>query len=158
MINIQRLIDDIECYKIIRELRWQDGIHCVNCNSIEVKKEGHSNGHKECQKYHCKKCGKTFDDLSGTIFSGHHQPIKIWILCLYFMGLNLSNRQISQELDLNESDVYCMTTRLREGIEQKTPEVTLSGTVEMDEVYVVAGHKGQPNAVKKNTEKAEETD
>ncbi len=47
---------------------------------------------------------KRFDDLTGTVFSGHHQPLKVWILCLYFMGLNLSNIQIAQELDLNRTD------------------------------------------------------
>ena len=37
-----------------------------------------------------------FDDLTETIFAGHHQPLRVWILCLYFMGLNLSNVQIAQ--------------------------------------------------------------
>jgi hypothetical protein len=32
---------------------------------------------------------------------------------------------------------------------EKTPDVVLSGEAECDEVYVVAGHKGQPEAVKK---------
>jgi len=41
------------------------------------------------------------DDLSDTIFAGHHQPLRVWILCLYFMGLNLSSEQIAQELDLD---------------------------------------------------------
>ncbi len=59
------------------------------------------------------------DDLTGTIFAGNHQPLKIWILCLYFMGLNLSNQQIARELDLNRSDVQQMTTQLREGVEKK---------------------------------------
>jgi len=31
----------------------------------------------------------------------------------------------------------------------KAPEVTLNGDVEIDEVYVVAGHKGQPEEVAK---------
>jgi hypothetical protein len=31
----------------------------------------------------------------------------------------------------------------------KTPAVVLDGTVEVDEVYVVAGHKGHPAAVAK---------
>ena len=31
----------------------------------------------------------------------------------------------------------------------KVPEATLEGTVEADEVYVVAGHKGNPAAVQK---------
>jgi len=74
------------------------------------------------------------------------------------MGLNLSNRQIAKELGLNTSDVYQMTTQLREGIVEKTPEVTLSGEVEMDEVYIAAGHKGQPNEVEKRGELAGATD
>ena len=46
-------------------------------------------------------------------------------------------------------DANAMTTQLREGIVEQTPKVTLSGEVECDEVYVVAGHKGHPEEVKK---------
>ncbi len=63
------------------------------------------------------------------------------------MGLNLSNQQIAQELDLNKDDVQQMTSQLREGIVSKKPEVHLEGAVECDEVYVVAGHKGYPETV-----------
>jgi hypothetical protein len=35
------------------------------------------------------------------------------VLCLYFMGLNLSNRQIAEELGLSGADVQLMTERLR---------------------------------------------
>jgi hypothetical protein len=90
-----------------------------------------------------------FDDLTGTVFAGPHQPLRIWILCLYFMGLNLSNEQTAQELDLDPNDVQVMTAQLREGIVARKPEVPLSGEVECDEVYVVAGHKGHPEAVQK---------
>jgi hypothetical protein len=40
-----------------------------------------------------------------------------------------------------------MASHLREGLVAKVPEATLDGTVEADEVYVVAGHKGNPAAV-----------
>ena len=50
-----------------------------------------------------------------TVFAGHHQPLQVWILCLYLMGLNLSNRQIAQELGLNKDDVHAMTAQLRVG-------------------------------------------
>lgn len=69
------------------------------------------------------------------------------------MSLNLSNRQISQELDLNKDDVQKMTQQLREAVEKKRPDVSLEGDVEYDEVYVVAGHKGHPEAVKKKAVK-----
>jgi hypothetical protein len=71
------------------------------------------------------------------------------VLCLYLMGLNLSNRQIAQELDLNVADVQAMTEQLRAGLVAKSPAVVLDGVVEVDEVYVVAGHKGRPAVVAK---------
>ena len=42
-----------------------------------------------------------------------------------------------------------MTEQLRRGLTAKLPPVVLRGEVEIDEVYVVAGHKGNPAAVAK---------
>jgi transposase-like protein len=119
MINIQRLIDDAKCYETVRELRWPDGVQCPHCSSAEVNKRGHDERQIQRQRYECKNCGRQFDDLSGTIFEGHHQPLRVWVLCLYFMGLNLSNQQIAAELDLDQDDVQDMTRQLREGIAVK---------------------------------------
>lgn len=118
-VNITNLIDDAQCYNKVRELRWPDGVKCPFCASPGVIKRGFDEKERTRQRYECKECAKRFDDLSGTIFSGHHQPLKIWILCLYFMGLNLSNEQIAKELTLNRSDVHQMVTGLREGIVKK---------------------------------------
>ena len=96
-----------------------------------------------------KACASRFDDLTGTVLAGHHQRLRVWVLCPYFMGLNLSNRQIAGELGLAASDVQAMTEQLRRGLAARTPAVQLQGEVEIDEVYVVAGHKGQPAAVAK---------
>ncbi len=38
---------------------------------------------------------------------------------------------------------------MREGLVARAPSVQLSGTVEIDAVYVVAGHKGNPSALAK---------
>jgi len=74
---------------------------------------------------------------------------------LYFMGLNLSNEQIGKELGLDPDDAQRMTTLLWEGVVQRRPEVKLSGEVECDEVYVVAGHKGHPEAVAKKGDRGD---
>ncbi len=55
------------------------------------------------------------------MLAGHHQPLRVWVLCLYFMGLNLSNRQIALELGLDGSDVQIMTEHLRRGLAAKVP-------------------------------------
>ncbi len=73
-----------------------------------------------------------------------------------FMGLNLSNAQIGQELGLDADSAHDMATQIRNGIFAKQPEVVLSGEVECDEVYIVAGHTGNPEAVKKKADKGVE--
>jgi len=146
--RIQYFIDDKKCYEVVRKLRWPSGVTCPHCDSHIVIKRGFDEKERERQRYTCKVCCRNFDDLTLTIFEGRHQPLRIWIICSYFMGLNISNKQIAQELELNESDTYQMTTELRNGVTQRKPEVQIEGEVEFDEVYVVAGHKGQPDVVK----------
>jgi transposase-like protein len=155
MIHIQALIDDAKCFETVRAMRWPDGVRCPECNSAEVTKDGRDDTQPERQRYKCHGCRQRFDDLSGTIFAGHHRPLRVWVLCLYFMGLNLSNEQIAQELDIDPDDAQVMASRLREGIVERKPEVQLSGEVECDEVYVVAGHKGHPEAVRKKGDPAD---
>ena len=100
-INITNLIDDVQCYQTVRELRWPDGITCPSCASQHIIKRGFDDTESARQRYECHDCDKRFDDLTDTIFAGHHQPLKVWVLCLYFMGLNLSNEQIAHELSIN---------------------------------------------------------
>ena len=65
------------------------------------------------------------------------------------MCLNISNSQIAKELNLNKDDVFNMTRDIRSAIFSSTPDMILSGEVEFDELYLVAGHKGNPDAVSK---------
>ncbi len=149
LLNIKAIIDDAKCYETVRKLRWPDGTTCPHCGSAQTVKYGHDSAQPERQRYKCQICNRYFDDLTHTIFEGHHQPLSVWILCLYFMGLNLSNSQIAKELDINVSDLQQMARQLRQGVVTRKPKVTLDGEVECDEVYVIAGHKGHPEAVKK---------
>ena len=147
-IHLQEIISIEKAFEKLRQLRWPNGVvACPFCGSTHVGKNGHDTTQPAKQNYHCNDCNRYFDDLTGTIFSGHHQPLVVWIIALLLMGLNLSNRQIAKELDLDESDVQSMTTLLREGVVAKYQPPKLSNTVEFDEVYIVAGHKGQPDKV-----------
>jgi transposase-like protein len=147
LVILSSLIDDAKCYALVRQHRWPDGVRCPQCGSADVVRNGRDDTQRHRQRYWCKECDSRFDDLTGTVLAGHHPPLRVWVLCLYFMGLNLSNRQIAQELDLSVSEVQTMTEQLRTGLTAKIPPVTLEGDVEIDEVYVVAGHKGHPDAV-----------
>jgi transposase-like protein len=149
LINLSGLLDDAKCFAFVRQQRWPEGVRCPSCDSEAVIRDGCDDTQPCRQRYRCKACASRFDDLTGTVLAGHHQPLRVWVLCLYLMGLNLSNRQIALELGLSASDVQAMAEQLRHGLVARTPAATLEGEVEIDEVYVVAGHKGQPAAVAK---------
>jgi transposase-like protein len=117
-----RSLTDVQCYQTVRELRWPNGVACPSCEAKQVIKRGFDDTEPARQRYACTDCHTRFDDLTDTIFAGHHQPLKVWVLCLYFMGLNVSNDQIAHELDVNRSDVHQMTAALREGIVKKSPK------------------------------------
>jgi transposase-like protein len=149
LVNLSSLIDDARCFEPVRQHRWPEGVRCPRCEGASVARHGRDEVRPHRQRYRCVGRGARFDDLAGTALAGHHQPLRVWVLCLYLMGLNLSNRQIAQELDLGVSDVQAMTEALRQGPTAKLPPGRLEGEVEIDEVYVVAGRKGQPAAVAK---------
>ena len=119
-VNIKNLIDDVQCYQTVRDLRWPDGIDCPSCESKHVIKRGFDDTESARQRCECTDCHTRFDDLTDTIFAGHHQPLKVWILCLYFIGLNVPNEQMAHKLAVKSSDVPQMTAQLREGIVKKS--------------------------------------
>jgi transposase-like protein len=147
LVNLPSLIDDARCFELVRQHRWPEGVHCPHCEGARIARDGRDDAQPHRQRYRCAACHARFDDLTGTVLAGRHRPLRVWVSCLYLMGLNLSNRQIARELDLGETDVQVMAEQLRQGFAARLPPTRLEGAVEIDEAYVVAGHKGQPAAV-----------
>jgi len=125
-LNILDLVTDEKCYEYLRKVRWQAGVACPTCQSKEIVKNGSTSHNELILRYKCQSCEGGFNDLSGTIFSHSNKPLKVWIVALYFMGLNLSNRQIAQELDMSEKTAQEMTETLRAGIVKKSLIYNLS--------------------------------
>lgn len=150
MLKITEILSETECYNKLRAMRWPDGqVHCPRCSSSNV----HTIVREKVKcRYQCVDCDRHFNDLTGTLFQSSNLSLKYWMCCLYLMGLNVSNRQISLELGVSEKTAQNMTGQIRKEIQKNRPETTLSGEVEFDEVYVVSGHKGHPESVKKKGE------
>ncbi len=97
-LNILNLISDEKCYDYLREFRWKDGLICPHCSCKTVIKNGTSSSNPNIHRYKCSDCCKGFNDLTNIIFANSNKSLKVWVMVLYFMGLNLSNRQIAEEL------------------------------------------------------------
>jgi transposase-like protein len=77
VLNISAIIDDTKCFETVRGLRWPDGVRCVHGESASVVKHGRDETQASRQRYHCPSCKRYFDDLTGTIFEGPHQPLSV---------------------------------------------------------------------------------
>ena len=55
--------DIAKMLKDIRETRFSGGLACLHCGSVSVKKNGK---YRARQRYLCKDCGKTFNDMTNT--------------------------------------------------------------------------------------------
>ena len=86
ILNILNLIDDVKCFETVRQMRWPDGVTCPHCASPQVTKQGHDESQPARQKSECVVCRRRFDDLTGTIFAGHHRPLRTGITCLLEMS------------------------------------------------------------------------
>jgi transposase-like protein len=67
-VTITKLIDDVQCYQTVRELRWPDGVQCPSCASQQVIKRGCDDTEPARQRYACHDCHTRFDDVTDTIF------------------------------------------------------------------------------------------
>jgi transposase-like protein len=79
---------DAKCCEMVRQLRWPDRVLCPHSDSGTVVKQGRDETEPQRQRCECRSCDRRFDDLTDTIFARHHQPLRVWILVLYFLGLD----------------------------------------------------------------------
>ena len=86
LVNLSSLIDDAKCYALVRQHRWPDGARCPRCGDAKVARDGRDDTQPHRQRYRCAACGARFDDPTDTALAGHHQPLRVWVLCLYLMG------------------------------------------------------------------------
>jgi len=121
-VNIKHLVDDVQCYQTVRELRWPDGVACPSCESQHGMKRGLDDTEPARQRSECHDCDQRFDDGTAPIFAGHHPPLKGWSLWLYCMGRNVSNEPMAHAWSVDEREVYHMTAQLRDGIVKKSPQ------------------------------------
>lgn len=79
---------------------------CPHCKSMNIVKNGHTK--TKIQTYKCKECGKRFNDLTGTVFSGTHltyEQIEIFIQCF---NNKLSLRKTAKRMNVDKNTVFLL--------------------------------------------------
>jgi len=129
-----------KCVKILLQTRWRGKITCVHCKSDTIS----SNGTRRTfyHKYVCRACGKSFTERTGTIFDASKVPLREWVYIAKELQRNISIKKINEELGHEYKNVHTIAHKIMNSIFEKRFLETLSGKVEIDEMYIAAGQKG----------------
>lgn len=110
------LLSSQAIYEKIREIRWNKGISCPHCKSKSIRQIHYKNCQNQFGKrfYVCRECGKRFNDLTGTNFSGSRMDIKKIFLALHLHSVNDANsRELRENLQISKGTAIKILKKFR---------------------------------------------
>lgn len=140
--------DIAKMLKDIRETRFSGGLACLHCGSVSVKKNGK---YRARQRYLCKNCGKTFNDMTNTPLAGSRYPHK-WLKYFEMMVEGYTLPKISEALDIHISTAFYWRHKILNAL-RSLGNQTLKGIVESDETFFLESDKGKKSIIHRKPRK-----
>lgn len=129
---IEQFATERQCRDYLAKTRWSGGFVCPHCKSVDawIKKSGIRV---------CKKCRKDVSVTAGTHFAYSKIPLNLWFQAMWFVVMQkqgVSALGLGRALGIKRQKTgWFMLKRIREAM-TKTSTDLLSGTVEIDEVFL----------------------
>lgn len=135
----KRFHDDAACRAYLESIRWPEGPRCPRCSQAKIWK-------MKPPFYRCASCGHDFTATAGTLFADTHLPLCLWFQAMWFV-VNQKNGTsalgIQRALGLGSyRTAWRWLHKLRRAMVRPGRD-RLSGTVEVDEVYLGGERPGK---------------
>src|ERR1035437_1231454 len=130
--------DDAACLEYLwRERFSEDGEHafCDKCQQVRPFRRYHTT--QQRQSWTCTACGHHLHPTAGTIFEKSSTSLHLWFYGIYLITstrCGISAKQLERELGVGYKTAWRMFHLIRELLSEDITD--LSGTVEVDEMYV----------------------
>ena len=122
---------------VLIEQIWAAGRRCPRCQCAAWQRHGHANN---LQRYRCRQCGRTFNDLSGTPLARLRLKEK-WIDHLTALLDSLPVRRAASRVGVHRNTAFRWRHCFLHWVKRDSPE-RLSGIVEADEMFLLESQKG----------------
>ena len=107
-------ISDDEIISVVRTLRFGSTLRCIYCGSNMVIRWGYI-PHSYKQRYLCKKCGATFNDLTGTPLENSKISPREWLLIAYlFLNYGKKASEIAKITHHSTRTIYRVINTIKE--------------------------------------------
>ncbi|ESU33973.1 Insertion element protein [Bacillus sp. 17376] len=127
-----------ETFTTIRETRFKEGLACVHCGCMKVKRNGK---YRNRQRYLCNDCGRSFNDLTNTPISGSRYLGK-WSKYFRMMVEGYTLPKIAAELKIHISTCFYWRHKILFALRSLGFQ-GLKGIVESDETFFKESFKGR---------------
>lgn len=138
--------DEQSCIDYLEKKRWPEGVKSPFDSESKVYRCAGN-------KFKCKRTGKKFSVITGTVFESTKLPLQKWFIALYLFSSHkrgLSSHQLAKDLDVTQGTSWFVLQRLRDIFEHNLFQRRLSGIVQVDETYVGGKNKNRHRDKKYN--------
>jgi transposase-like protein len=142
--DISNMLEDI------RETRFSGGLACLHCGSIAIKKNGK---YRSRQRYLCKDCGESFNDMTNTPLSGSRYPHK-WLQYFEMMVEGYTLPKIARELEIHISTAFYWRHKILNAIRSLGKRM-LKGIIESDETFFLESENGKKGITHREPRKSD---
>jgi transposase-like protein len=134
-----RFYNEPACRAYLELFRWPNGPRCPRCPQAKVWK-------MKAPFYRCASCGHDFTVTAGTLFADTHLPLRLWFQAMWHV-VNQKNGAsalgVQRVLGLGSyRTAWNWLQKLRRAMVRPGRD-GLSGTVEMDEIYIGGQRPGK---------------
>lgn len=133
---------ELAAVEFLEAQRWPNGVACPRCASVNVYKMTSATGERNKDyRWRCRGCAgtKMFTVRTGTTFEESRLPLRVWVYAFWRACASkkgISALQLAREMEITHKSALFVLRRIRFGLGEPTPTTKLSGTVEVDEVYI----------------------
>jgi transposase-like protein len=122
--------------KLIRQLTARRRKACLGCGCVGCLQIHHTDA-RGIFTFRCRECGKTFSELSGTIFYRSKIPLALWLRAILDWTIStgsISAAELARRLDISHISAWKMLMKIRKNLVEKNPEI-FAGILECDEAW-----------------------
>jgi transposase-like protein len=128
-----------DCRDYLAQILFVEGFVCKYCKATEYWKFKKG-------IYRCRSCRKDISLTAGTMLEGRHLELKTWFLAMWlivFRKSGISTVALADELGIKrQRTAWQLLSNIKEGMVRPGRD-RISGTVEVDEIFVGGVHKGK---------------
>src|SRR5579864_2100593 len=119
--------------------RWGNDPACPLCGSRAVYAMVGGDGERNKDyRWRCRSCKRMFTVRTGTTLEETRLPLRVWVYALWRACASkkgISALQLAREMEITHKSALFVLRRIRHGLGE-TYQPKLTGTIEVDEVYI----------------------